>query len=140
MIFLYDLQQASSESESGVFSMSSSFSDDEDMAWSHSWPSTAWHCFLKGACTLIYTYLNLSLLTHAEELKELLEKSLLRNASQLKGIWSSMNMHGQQSFVNALSTTLTFTSVMFTHLHIKVYFLIWSTEKFVPLGPVCLKK
>ncbi|XP_062418943.1 HMG box-containing protein 1 isoform X3 [Pungitius pungitius] len=40
--------RASSESESGVFSMSSSFSDDEDMAWSHSWPSTAWHCFLKG--------------------------------------------------------------------------------------------
>ncbi|CAB1322679.1 unnamed protein product [Coregonus sp. 'balchen'] len=25
-----------------------SFSDDEDMGWSHSWPSTAWHCFLKG--------------------------------------------------------------------------------------------
>lgn len=42
------VSQASSESESGVFSMSSSFSDDEDMAWSHSWPSTAWHCFLKG--------------------------------------------------------------------------------------------
>ncbi|KAM8860886.1 HMG box-containing protein 1 [Synchiropus picturatus] len=40
--------RASSESESGVFSMSSSFSDDEDMAWSHTWPSTAWHCFLKG--------------------------------------------------------------------------------------------
>ncbi|KAM9814461.1 HMG box-containing protein 1 isoform 2-T2 [Syngnathus typhle] len=40
--------RASSESESGVFSVSSSFSDDEDMAWSHSWPSTAWHCFLKG--------------------------------------------------------------------------------------------
>uniref|UniRef100_A0A8C5G7D4 HMG-box transcription factor 1 n=1 Tax=Gouania willdenowi TaxID=441366 RepID=A0A8C5G7D4_GOUWI len=40
--------RACSESESGVFSMSSSFSDDEDMAWSHSWPSTAWHCFLKG--------------------------------------------------------------------------------------------
>uniref|UniRef100_A0A8C2XUJ6 HMG box-containing protein 1 n=1 Tax=Cyclopterus lumpus TaxID=8103 RepID=A0A8C2XUJ6_CYCLU len=40
--------RASSESESGVFSMSSSFSDDEDMAWSHSWPSTAWYCFLKG--------------------------------------------------------------------------------------------
>ncbi|XP_034734778.1 HMG box-containing protein 1 isoform X1 [Etheostoma cragini] len=40
--------RASSESESGVFSMSSSFSDDEDMAWSHNWPSTAWHCFLKG--------------------------------------------------------------------------------------------
>lgn len=28
--------------------MSSSFSDDEDMAWSHSWPTTTWHCFLKG--------------------------------------------------------------------------------------------
>ncbi|XP_068614362.1 HMG box-containing protein 1-like [Brachionichthys hirsutus] len=40
--------RASSESESAVFTMSSSFSDDEDMAWSHSWPSTAWHCFLKG--------------------------------------------------------------------------------------------
>ncbi|XP_046890392.1 HMG box-containing protein 1 [Hypomesus transpacificus] len=39
--------RASSESESGIFSMSS-FSDDEDMGWSHSWPSTAWHCFLKG--------------------------------------------------------------------------------------------
>uniref|UniRef100_A0A4W5R781 HMG box-containing protein 1 n=1 Tax=Hucho hucho TaxID=62062 RepID=A0A4W5R781_9TELE len=39
--------RASSESESGVFSMAS-FSDDEDMGWSHSWPSTAWHCFLKG--------------------------------------------------------------------------------------------
>ena len=42
--------QASSESESGIFSMSS-FSDDEDMGWSHSWPSTAWHCFLKGMDT-----------------------------------------------------------------------------------------
>ncbi|XP_075996121.1 HMG box-containing protein 1 isoform X2 [Genypterus blacodes] len=40
--------RACSESESGVFSMSTSFSDDEDMVWSHSWPSTAWHCFLKG--------------------------------------------------------------------------------------------
>ncbi|KAL0968718.1 hypothetical protein UPYG_G00270750 [Umbra pygmaea] len=39
--------RASSESESGVFSMAS-FSDDEDMGWSHCWPSTAWHCFLKG--------------------------------------------------------------------------------------------
>ncbi|XP_010901522.1 HMG box-containing protein 1 [Esox lucius] len=39
--------RASSESESGVFSMSS-FSDDEDMGWSHSWPTTAWNCFLKG--------------------------------------------------------------------------------------------
>ncbi|KAG7270820.1 hypothetical protein CRUP_037154, partial [Coryphaenoides rupestris] len=26
----------------------SSLSDDEDMGWSHSWPPTAWHCFLKG--------------------------------------------------------------------------------------------
>lgn len=25
-----------------------SVSDDEDMGWSHSWPPTAWHCFLKG--------------------------------------------------------------------------------------------
>lgn len=48
--------QASSESESGVFSMSSSFSDDEDMAWSHTWPTTAWHCFLKG--TYIHTHLH----------------------------------------------------------------------------------
>lgn len=53
-IFIF-LQQASSESESGVFSMSSSFSDDEDMAWSHSWPSTAWHCFLKGTFTYTLT-------------------------------------------------------------------------------------
>uniref|UniRef100_A0A3Q3WFK6 HMG box-containing protein 1 n=1 Tax=Mola mola TaxID=94237 RepID=A0A3Q3WFK6_MOLML len=44
---LRERRRASSESECGVFSMSSSFSDDEDMAWSHSWPSTAWHCFLK---------------------------------------------------------------------------------------------
>ncbi|XP_035281176.1 HMG box-containing protein 1-like isoform X1 [Anguilla anguilla] len=39
--------RASSESESGVF-CTSSLSDDDDMGWSHSWPSTAWHCFLKG--------------------------------------------------------------------------------------------
>ncbi|KAJ8261861.1 hypothetical protein GJAV_G00159300 [Gymnothorax javanicus] len=39
--------RASSESESGVF-CASSFSDDDDMGWSHSWPSTVWHCFLKG--------------------------------------------------------------------------------------------
>lgn len=39
--------RASSESESGVFCMSS-LSDDDDLGWSHSWPSTAWHCFLKG--------------------------------------------------------------------------------------------
>ncbi|XP_057185274.1 HMG box-containing protein 1 isoform X3 [Triplophysa rosa] len=39
--------RASSESESGIFSMSS-LSDDDDLGWSHSWPSTAWHCFLKG--------------------------------------------------------------------------------------------
>ncbi|XP_026859087.2 HMG box-containing protein 1 isoform X2 [Electrophorus electricus] len=38
---------ASSESESGIFCMSS-LSDDDDMGWSHSWPSTVWHCFLKG--------------------------------------------------------------------------------------------
>ncbi|KAI1882128.1 hypothetical protein AGOR_G00247490 [Albula goreensis] len=39
--------RASSETESGVFCMSS-LSDDEDVGWSHSWPSTTWHCFLKG--------------------------------------------------------------------------------------------
>ena len=39
--------QAISESESGSFCMSS-LSDDDDMGWSHSWPSTVWHCFLKG--------------------------------------------------------------------------------------------
>ncbi|XP_015207771.1 HMG box-containing protein 1 isoform X2 [Lepisosteus oculatus] len=40
-------ERASSESESGIFCMSS-LSDDDDLGWSHSWPSTAWHCFLKG--------------------------------------------------------------------------------------------
>lgn len=54
IVIIYHPPQASSESESGVFSMSSSFSDDEDMAWSHSWPSTAWHCFLKGCCSHLY--------------------------------------------------------------------------------------
>uniref|UniRef100_UPI0037E9672C HMG box-containing protein 1-like n=1 Tax=Semicossyphus pulcher TaxID=241346 RepID=UPI0037E9672C len=31
-----------------VVSTRSSLSDDEDMGWSFTWPSTAWHCFLKG--------------------------------------------------------------------------------------------
>uniref|UniRef100_A0A8C1IK63 HMG-box transcription factor 1 n=1 Tax=Cyprinus carpio TaxID=7962 RepID=A0A8C1IK63_CYPCA len=44
--------RASSESESGIFCMSS-LSDDDDLGWSHSWPSTAWHCFLKGKDTQI---------------------------------------------------------------------------------------
>ncbi|XP_030627287.1 HMG box-containing protein 1 [Chanos chanos] len=39
--------RTSSESESGIFCMSS-LSDDDDRGWSHSWPSTVWHCFLKG--------------------------------------------------------------------------------------------
>ncbi|XP_010894782.2 HMG box-containing protein 1 [Esox lucius] len=39
--------RASSECGS-VVSCRSSISDDEDMGWSHSWPPTAWHCFLKG--------------------------------------------------------------------------------------------
>ncbi|KAL4656738.1 HMG box-containing protein 1 isoform X1 [Arapaima gigas] len=39
--------RASSESESGVFCVSS-LSDDDDLGWSHSWPPTVWHCFLKG--------------------------------------------------------------------------------------------
>ncbi|KAM9570563.1 HMG box-containing protein 1-like [Salvelinus alpinus] len=49
--------RASSESESGIFSMAS-FSDDEDMGWSHSWPSTAWHCFLKGTRLRFHRGLN----------------------------------------------------------------------------------
>ncbi|XP_024075639.1 HMG box-containing protein 1 isoform X1 [Terrapene carolina triunguis] len=40
-------ERASSESESGIFCMSS-LSDDDDLGWCHSWPSTVWHCFLKG--------------------------------------------------------------------------------------------
>ncbi|XP_075455829.1 HMG box-containing protein 1 [Ascaphus truei] len=40
-------ERANSESESGIFCMSS-FSDDDDLGWCHSWPLTAWHCFLKG--------------------------------------------------------------------------------------------
>ncbi|XP_063304163.1 HMG box-containing protein 1 [Pelobates fuscus] len=40
-------QRAHSESESGIFCMSS-FSDDDDLGWCHSWPLTVWHCFLKG--------------------------------------------------------------------------------------------
>ncbi|XP_019747438.1 HMG box-containing protein 1-like isoform X3 [Hippocampus comes] len=31
-----------------ALSTRSSLSDDEDTAWSVSWPATAWHCFLKG--------------------------------------------------------------------------------------------
>ncbi|XP_039617128.1 HMG box-containing protein 1 isoform X1 [Polypterus senegalus] len=41
-------ERANSESESGIFCMSS-LSDDDDLGWSHSWPSTVWHCFLKGS-------------------------------------------------------------------------------------------
>ncbi|XP_030072165.1 HMG box-containing protein 1 isoform X2 [Microcaecilia unicolor] len=40
-------ERASSESESGIFCVSS-LSDDDDLGWCHSWPSTQWHCFLKG--------------------------------------------------------------------------------------------
>ncbi|XP_053319176.1 HMG box-containing protein 1 isoform X2 [Spea bombifrons] len=40
-------QRANSESESGIFCMSS-FSDDDDLGWCHSWPVTVWHCFLQG--------------------------------------------------------------------------------------------
>ncbi|XP_056133647.1 HMG box-containing protein 1-like [Lampris incognitus] len=29
-------------------SVRSSLSDEDDMGWRHSWPPTAWHCFLKG--------------------------------------------------------------------------------------------
>ncbi|KAG8439927.1 hypothetical protein GDO86_005915 [Hymenochirus boettgeri] len=40
-------ERTNSESESGIFCMSS-FSDDDDLGWCHSWPLTVWHCFLKG--------------------------------------------------------------------------------------------
>lgn len=40
-------EQASIESESGIFSLSS-LSDDDDLGWCHSWPTTIWNCFLKG--------------------------------------------------------------------------------------------
>ncbi|XP_044136131.1 HMG box-containing protein 1 [Bufo gargarizans] len=40
-------ERANSESESGIFCMSS-FSDDDDLGWCHSWPHTIWHGFLKG--------------------------------------------------------------------------------------------
>lgn len=36
------------KSSESAMSTRSSLSDDEDMGWSHSWPPTAWHCFLKG--------------------------------------------------------------------------------------------
>ncbi|XP_065133500.1 HMG box-containing protein 1 isoform X1 [Paramisgurnus dabryanus] len=49
--------KASSESESGIFCMSS-LSDDDDLGWSHSWPSTAWHCFLKGTRLRFHKGLN----------------------------------------------------------------------------------
>lgn len=39
--------RTSSECGSAV-STRSSLSDDEDMGWSFSWPSTTWHCFQKG--------------------------------------------------------------------------------------------
>uniref|UniRef100_A0A8C6U5E3 HMG box-containing protein 1 n=1 Tax=Neogobius melanostomus TaxID=47308 RepID=A0A8C6U5E3_9GOBI len=39
--------RTSSECGSAV-STQSSLSDDEEMGWSFSWPSTVWHCFMKG--------------------------------------------------------------------------------------------
>lgn len=39
--------RTSSDCGSAV-STQSSLSDDEDMGWSFSWPSTVWHCFMKG--------------------------------------------------------------------------------------------
>ncbi|XP_055508969.1 HMG box-containing protein 1 [Leucoraja erinacea] len=40
-------ERMSSESESDVFCLSS-LSDDDELGWSHSWPQTAWNCFMKG--------------------------------------------------------------------------------------------
>lgn len=39
--------RTNSECGSAV-STQSSLSDDEDMGWNFSWPSTVWHCFMKG--------------------------------------------------------------------------------------------
>lgn len=39
--------RTSSECGSAV-STQSSLSDEEDMGWNFSWPSTVWHCFMKG--------------------------------------------------------------------------------------------
>ncbi|XP_043944473.1 HMG box-containing protein 1 isoform X2 [Protopterus annectens] len=40
-------EMACSSAESGIF-CTSLFSDDDDLGWCHTWPSTVWHCFIKG--------------------------------------------------------------------------------------------
>nr|XP_020668736.1 HMG box-containing protein 1 isoform X1 [Pogona vitticeps]XP_020668737.1 HMG box-containing protein 1 isoform X2 [Pogona vitticeps] len=46
-------ERTNSESESGIFCMSS-LSDDDDLGWCHSWPPTVWHCFLKGTRVCVH--------------------------------------------------------------------------------------
>ncbi|PIO38253.1 hypothetical protein AB205_0178190 [Aquarana catesbeiana] len=60
-------ERANSESESGIFCMSS-FSDDDDLGWCHSWPHTIWHCFLKVIIPKLIGYASegLKLISHEE--------------------------------------------------------------------------
>ncbi|CAM9447915.1 unnamed protein product [Lampetra planeri] len=43
------MEQSGEDQEPGLISISprSSISDDDELGWSHTWPTTAWHCFLK---------------------------------------------------------------------------------------------
>uniref|UniRef100_S4RCE0 HMG box-containing protein 1 n=1 Tax=Petromyzon marinus TaxID=7757 RepID=S4RCE0_PETMA len=43
------MEQSGEDTEPGLISISprSSISDDDELGWSHTWPTTAWHCFLK---------------------------------------------------------------------------------------------
>ncbi|CAM9359749.1 unnamed protein product [Lampetra fluviatilis] len=43
------MEQSGEDPEPGLISISprSSISDDDELGWSHTWPTTAWHCFLK---------------------------------------------------------------------------------------------
>ncbi|MBN3313854.1 HBP1 protein, partial [Atractosteus spatula] len=83
-------ERASSESESGIFCMSS-LSDDDDLGWSHSWPSTAWHCFLKGTRLRFHKGNNVEW-QDAEDLADSDDESEDERDSQchsLKARWSS---------------------------------------------------
>lgn len=106
-------QQASSESESGVFSMSSSFSDDEDMVWSQSWPSTAWHCFLKGTHTLF-----LSIWMEAIEISTRIIISRFSGYKQVHAVPPSKSLRLLYDFVNIKGLACAFIGV-----------LMWSGRK-----------
>ncbi|XP_056596373.1 HMG box-containing protein 1 isoform X3 [Triplophysa dalaica] len=84
--------RASSESESGIFSMSS-LSDDDDLGWSHSWPSTAWHCFLKGTRLRFHKGVNVEW-QEAEDVMDSDEDSEDEGGSQS----NPMKVHDERSF------------------------------------------